>query len=174
MLLALLPLTLAFINGRVETHAQVDADVSVVWSTVRNLSGWDQWQDSFSIAVEGGAEPAPGVEIRITANLGFPWGTQETRERIYAVVDGLDSKAICWDLLSLVMGRIHVPAWLMLYSTERCVELTRSGSGTSISNWIEYHGPAWPILKLLTSRVVSRHFSLWNQALVRMYQARGW
>mmetsp|Transcript_27325 Transcript_27325/g.88231 ORF Transcript_27325/g.88231 Transcript_27325/m.88231 type:complete len:175 (+) Transcript_27325:86-610(+) len=170
MLHVLLPLTLAFIHGRVETSAQVEADVSVVWSTVRNLAGWDQWQDSFSIAVEGGAEPAPAVEIRITAYFGFPWGTQETQERIYAVNDGLDSKAICWEVVSLVLGQIHVPAWLMLYSTERCIELTRSESGTLIANWIEYKGLLGPFLTLLTTRVVSRHFSMWNQALVRLHQ----
>eukprot|EP00967_Tisochrysis_lutea_P062415 scaffold80109_cov30-Tisochrysis_lutea.AAC.1 len=171
MLTVLLPFTLVFINGRIETGAQVDADISVVWPTVRNLGDWDQWQSIFSIDVEGGGEPAPGTDILITSYFGFPWGTQRTHERIYALNDGNDAKAICWDVVSLVLGPIHVPGWLLLYSTERCVELTRSGSGTSITNWIEYKGLMSPWLKLLTNRVILRHFSLWNQALVRLHGA---
>jgi hypothetical protein len=110
------------------------------------------------------------VEIGVTSYFGFPWGTPVTRERIYAVNDGVDSKAICWEVLSLVLVHLHVPAWIMLYSTERCVELTRSGTGTVVENWIEYKGLMWPVFKLLTRRVVSRHFSKWNEALSQLHR----
>jgi len=155
------------------TALVIGAAPTAVWPTVRNLAGWDEWQDAFSIKVDGDQDPAPGVDIFITTFFGFPFGTQRTHERIYKVDVDPDGAAmtIGWEVVALQFGSLNFSFPKFLYSTERCIELTREGDNTRVHNWILYKGLLWPVFKLLTNNVVSRQFAVWNEALVQKYGA---
>mmetsp|Transcript_5235 Transcript_5235/g.6957 ORF Transcript_5235/g.6957 Transcript_5235/m.6957 type:complete len:186 (+) Transcript_5235:88-645(+) len=139
----------------VEAVAETDVPAKVVWDLIFHMNHWHDWNEVFSITIDG--NPVPGKAISILAK--WKDGTVNRADERIVIVDA-SSMQMCWNYEG-------IPDWML--STDRCIiieERTSDRSPLRIRNYEKFGGPLAFIVIWLKGDLIKAGFEAFNVALV--------